>query len=79
MLLNSFKVPVETFATYCHKRVEKMTQWGPKKGLKKPTIEEIKDAKVSTCKQHLLMLSVHNILSLTALCLIMNFIHRVIH
>lgn len=38
-------VPVEVYAQYCHKRVEKMTQSGAKKGLKKPTLEEIKHAK----------------------------------
>ena len=41
------QVPVEVYAQYCHKRVEKMTQSGAKKGLKKPTLEEIKHAKVN--------------------------------
>ena len=41
---------METYATYCHKRIEKMTQSGPKKGLKKPTVEEIKHAKVCKAK-----------------------------
>ena len=40
------QVPVEVYAQHCHKRVEKMTQSGAKKGVKKPTIEEIKHAKV---------------------------------
>lgn len=38
-------VPVEVFAQYCHKKVEKMAQSGAKKGLKKPNIEEVMHAK----------------------------------
>ncbi|XP_064384607.1 rho GTPase-activating protein 39-like isoform X2 [Halichondria panicea] len=38
-------VPVEVFAQYCHKRVEKMAQSGAKKGVKKPAVEEIIHAK----------------------------------
>ncbi|XP_019848832.1 PREDICTED: rho GTPase-activating protein 39-like isoform X2 [Amphimedon queenslandica] len=41
------KVPVVTFAQYCHKRIEKMAQWGAKKGLKKPSMEEIQYAKTT--------------------------------
>lgn len=37
---------MEVYARYCHKKVEKMTMTGAKKGLKKPTIEEIVQAKV---------------------------------
>ena len=40
---------MELYARYCHKKVEKMTMTGAKKGLKKPTIEEILQAKV--CSQ----------------------------
>ena len=40
------QVPVEVYARYCHKKVEKMTMSGAKKGLKKPTIEEVMQAKV---------------------------------
>lgn len=40
------QVPVEVFAQYCHKKVEKMAQSGAKKGLKKPTLEEVVHAKV---------------------------------
>ena len=40
------QVPVEVYAQYCHKKVEKMAQSGAKKGLKKPTIEEVMHAKV---------------------------------
>ena len=44
------QVPVEVFAQYCHKRVEKMAQSGAKKGVKKPAVEEIIHAKVMlTC------------------------------
>ena len=38
---------MEVFAQYCHKRVEKMAQSGAKKGVKKPTVEEIIHAKVT--------------------------------
>lgn len=37
---------MEVFAQYCHKRVEKMAQTGAKKGVKKPSVEEIVHAKV---------------------------------
>ena len=37
---------MEVYARYCHKKVEKMTMMGAKKGLKKPTVEEIVQAKV---------------------------------
>jgi len=40
-------VPVEAYAQYCHKRVEKMAQSGAKKGVKKPSVEEIVHAKVT--------------------------------
>lgn len=40
------QVPVEVYARYCHKKVEKMTMTGAKKGVKKPTVEEIVQAKV---------------------------------
>lgn len=33
--------PVEVYAQYCHKRVEKMVQSGAKRGLKKPSLEEV--------------------------------------
>ena len=41
------QVPVHVYAEYCHKRVEKMTMMGAKKGLKKPSLDEIQHAKVS--------------------------------
>ncbi|CAI8043664.1 Rho GTPase-activating protein 39 [Geodia barretti] len=37
--------PVEVYAQYCHKRVEKMVQSGAKRGLKKPSLEEVNHAK----------------------------------
>ena len=37
---------MEVYAQYCHKRIEKMAQSGAKKGVKKPSIEEIMHAKV---------------------------------
>ena len=39
---------MEVYAHYCHKRVEKMVQSGAKKGLKKPSLEEVIHAKVRT-------------------------------
>ena len=40
------QVPVHKFAQYCHKRVERMAITGGKKGIKKPTLEEVVLAKV---------------------------------
>ena len=40
------QVPVHKFAQYCHKRVERMAVTGGKKGVKKPTLEEVIVAKV---------------------------------
>ena len=48
---NFFQVPVEVYAQYCHKKVEKMTMTGAKKGLRKPTLEEIVQAKVHVYKK----------------------------
>ena len=39
---------MEVYAQYCHKKVEKMTQMGAKKGLKRPTVEEIIHSKVGS-------------------------------
>ena len=44
------QVPMELYAQYCHKHVEKKAQTGTKKGVKKPTIEEIAHAKVVPCE-----------------------------
>ena len=50
------QVQVHVYAEYCHKRVEKMTMMGAKKGLKKPSLDEIQHAKVSIilyrCSHH---------------------------
>ncbi len=46
------QVPIEVYAQYCHKRVEKMTQTGAKKGVKKPSIEEVMHAKVQRRAQY---------------------------
>jgi len=40
------EVPISIYATVCQKRLEKILQTGPKKGLKKPTFEEIELSKV---------------------------------
>ena len=40
------QVPVEVYAQYCHRKVEKMAQSGAKKGLRKPNVEEVIHAKV---------------------------------
>ena len=34
------------FAQYCHRRVERMALTGGRKGIKKPTVEEVIAAKV---------------------------------
>jgi len=46
------QVPVHVYAQYCHKRVEKMTMMGAKKGLKKPSLDEIQHAKVFILLNH---------------------------
>jgi hypothetical protein len=40
-------VPVSVHANYCYKRLERMRDTGAKRGLKKPTAEEIERARVS--------------------------------
>ena len=40
------EVPISIYAKVCQKRLEKILQTGPKKGLKKPTFEEIELSKV---------------------------------
>ena len=59
---NLFQVPVEVYAQYCHKKVEKMTMTGAKKGLRKPTLEEIVQAKVHVYKKSILLRNVINVL-----------------
>jgi hypothetical protein len=44
------EVPISIYAKVCQKRVEKILQTGPKKGLKKPTFEEIELSKVNKAK-----------------------------
>lgn len=44
--MNTSEVPVSIYAKVCQKRLEKILQTGPKKGLKKPTLEEIELSKV---------------------------------
>lgn len=40
------QIPISHFAKQCNKRLEKMVQSGPKKGQRKPNIDEIEQAKV---------------------------------
>ncbi|CAF3310396.1 unnamed protein product [Rotaria socialis] len=42
---NTFEVPISIYAKVCQKRLEKILQTGPKRGLKKPTFEEIELSK----------------------------------
>jgi hypothetical protein len=42
------EVPISIYAKVCQKRLEKILQTGPKKGLKKPTFEEIELSKVNS-------------------------------
>ena len=44
--INTPEVPISIYAKVCQKRLEKILQTGPKKGLKKPTYEEIELSKV---------------------------------
>ena len=44
---NTPEVPISIYAKVCQKRLEKILQTGPKKGLRKPTYEEIELSKVS--------------------------------
>lgn len=37
---------MHVFAQYCHRRVERMALTGGRKGIKKPTVEEVAAAKV---------------------------------
>jgi Rho GTPase-activating protein 39 len=43
---NATDLPISIYAKVCQKRLEKILQTGPKKGLKKPTYEEIELSKV---------------------------------
>jgi hypothetical protein len=44
--IDTSEVPISIYAKVCQKRLEKILQTGPKKGLKKPTFEEIELSKV---------------------------------
>ena len=44
--MDTEKVPVSHFAAHCQRRLDRISQTGPKKGLYKPTLEEIEQAKV---------------------------------
>ena len=43
---DTFEVPISIYTKICQKRLEKILQTGPKRGLKKPTFEEIELSKV---------------------------------
>jgi len=43
--VDTSEVPISIYAKVCQKRLEKILQTGPKKGLKKPTFEEIELSK----------------------------------
>lgn len=44
---DTMEVPISVYAKVCQKRLEKILQTGPKRGLKKPTFEEIELSKVN--------------------------------
>jgi hypothetical protein len=44
--MDTSEVPISIYAKVCQKRLEKILQTGPKKGLRKPTYEEIELSKV---------------------------------
>lgn len=41
-----FQVPISHFASHCERRLERAQHTGAKKGVRKPTLEEIEQAKV---------------------------------
>ena len=41
-----FQVPIHHFAEHCQRRLEKTMQSGAKRGIRKPSLEEIEQAKV---------------------------------
>ena len=41
-----FQVPVSHFAAHCQRRLDRISQTGAKRGLRKPTLDEIEQAKV---------------------------------
>ena len=43
------QVPVSHFAAHCRRRLERISQTGAKKGLRKPTIDEVEMAQVGWC------------------------------
>ena len=45
--INTSETPILVYAKICQKRLEKILQYGPKKGLKKPNLEEIELSKVN--------------------------------
>ena len=40
------QVPIHHFAEHCHRRLDRTMQSGAKRGVRKPTIDEIEQAKV---------------------------------
>lgn len=42
-----FQVPISHFADHCHRRLERAQATGAKRGVRKPTMDEIEQAKVS--------------------------------
>lgn len=45
----SHQVPVSHFAAHCRRRLERISKTGAKKGLRKPTIDEVEMAQVGWC------------------------------
>ena len=48
----SHQVPVSHFAAHCRRRLERISQTGAKKGLRKPTIDEVEMAQVGCRNDH---------------------------
>lgn len=50
-----FQVPVHHFAEHCHRRLDRTMQSGAKRGVRKPTMDEIDQAKVNMCDMLILL------------------------
>ncbi|KAK2177454.1 hypothetical protein NP493_597g01042 [Ridgeia piscesae] len=63
-MVNTEKVPVSHFAAHCRRRLERISQTGAKKGLRKPTIEEVEMAQKSIFHPSMFMNTLEDIMLL---------------
>ncbi len=71
-------MPVEVYAKFCHKRVEKITRSGAKKGLVKPTLEEIQQAKVRQLLMGLSLISMYMYCTTVLILFMLIILYRVL-